>query len=186
MARLILIDGPDNAGKTTMVRNILQISDRYELIDFPKRTDSGRFDIKSRNEVACFETMLEHLDPTKIYILDRGYISNWVYGLWRNKSVDLEEFEQYETDYLRLVDNHKVLTLILMRNNIDSSFKDDLISLSKEDFNYIISLFKTFANEHDIEQVQVLNHNGANKIKSVDANAQQRIISRIIKWGPRS
>lgn len=177
MARLILIDGPDNAGKTTMVRNILQISNKYELVDFPKRTETGRFDIKSRNEVACFETMLEHLDPTKIYILDRGYISNWVYGTWRS-----EDVLQYETDFLRLIDNHKVLTLVLTRNNIDNSFKDDLISLSKEDFNYIIELFKTFADEQDIQQIQVLNHTGANKIKSVDANAQQRVIAKIINW----
>ncbi|ARW57459.1 hypothetical protein [Serratia phage X20] len=180
MAKIIYVDGPDNAGKTSLIRDICEISDRYELIDFPKRTDDGRFDIKSRNEVACFETMLEYLDPKKIYLLDRGYISNWVYGMIRGEL--LKELDRFEVDFNRLVDNHKVYTLILTRNEMTSDFEDDLISLSPEGFNKVISLFEEFADNQDLPVHQILNHDGRNNIRGVNAGEHQAVISSIIKW----
>lgn len=180
MAKIIVVDGGDNAGKTSFIRDICDISDRYVVIDFPKKTDDGRFDIKSRNEVACFETMLEYLDPTKIYLLDRGYISNWVYGSLRGDSE--KELERYEVDFNRLVDNHKVFPIILTRNEMTEDFEDDLISLSPEGFNKVINLFEEFGEDNDVEIFQLLNHYGNNRIKSVNANERNALISMIIKW----
>lgn len=178
MAKIIVVDGPDNAGKTTFIRDICEISDRYVVIDFPKRTEDGRFDIKSRNEVNCFETMLNYLDPTKIYVLDRGYISNWVYGKLRLE----EDFEKYEVDFNRLVDNHTVLPIILTRNEITTDFKDDLISLSAQSFNAVIKHFEDFALDNDCELYQLINHYGNNKIKGLNAGERDALVARIIKW----
>ena len=36
MAKIILVDGPDNAGKTTFINDVMEISERYVKIDFPK------------------------------------------------------------------------------------------------------------------------------------------------------
>ncbi|BBC78083.1 thymidylate kinase [Escherichia phage EcS1] len=178
MAKIIYIDGPDNAGKTTLIRDICQISDRYELIDFPKRTDDGRFDIKSRNEVSCFETMLNYLDSSKIYLLDRGYISNWVYGKLRNEKC----VEQYEVDFNRLIDNHKVYTLILTRNEIKTDFEDDLISLSPFGFNQIIKSFHEFADDNDLSIRQILKHDDSNNVEGIYPASRNSIITSIIKW----
>jgi hypothetical protein len=178
MARIILVDGPDNAGKTTMIKNICDIGDNYVELKFPKRTVAGRFDIKSRNEVTCFETMLDYLSPKKVYVLDRGYISNWVYGHYRCE----EQTSTYKDDFVRLKNNHNVLPIILSRNEITEGFEDDLISLSQSDFNLIIELFEQFAKEHNIKPVQVLNHYGNNNIKSINAGEQEKLISDVIKW----
>lgn len=178
MARIILVDGPDNAGKTTMIGNICDIGHQYVKLSFPKRTSEGRFDIKSRNEVACFETMLDYLDPKKVYVLDRGYISNWVYGHYRCEDTT----STYKEDFKRLCRNHNVLPIVLTRNEITSGFEDDLISLSQADFNLIIELFEEFADENDIKMVQVLNHYGNNNIKSINAGEQEKLISDVIKW----
>lgn len=179
-AKIILVDGGDNAGKTTFIRDVCEISDRYVKIEFPKRTPDGRFDIKSRNEVMCFETMLKYLDPSKIYLLDRGYISNWVYGALRNGSD--KELDMYEADFKRLCVEHKVLPIILTRNEMTSDFEDDLISLSAEGFNKVISLFEEFALNNDVEIYQLLNHYGDNRIKGFNAGERDALITMIIKW----
>lgn len=178
--KIILVDGGDNAGKTTFIRDVCEISDRYVKIEFPKRTPDGRFDIKSRNEVFCFETMLKYLDPNKIYLLDRGYISNWVYGSLRGSSN--KELDMYETDFRRLCDEHKVLPIILTRNEMTSDFEDDLISLSPEGFNKVIALFEEFALNNDVEIYQLLNHYGDNRIKGFNAGERDALITTIIKW----
>lgn len=179
-SKIILVDGPDNAGKTSFIRDVCEISDRYVKIEFPKSTTEGRFDIKSRNEVACFETMLKYLDPSKIYLLDRGYISNWVYGSLRNSGS--MELDTYKDDFVRLCANYNVLPVILTRNEITEDFEDDLISLSSYGFNQVISLFEEFALDNDIELYQLLNHYGDNRIKGFNANERDALISMIIKW----
>lgn len=178
--KIILVDGADNAGKTSLIRDICEISDRYVKIEFPKRTSEGRFDIKSRNEVACFETMLKYLDPSKIYLLDRGYISNWVYGMIRREKESI--LDMYEEDFHRLCVNNNVLPIILTRNEMTEDFEDDLISLSAEGFNKVISLFEEFADKNDVHIYQLLNHYGNNKIKSFNANERNTLITMIIKW----
>lgn len=178
--KIILIDGPDNAGKTTMIENIMDIGPQYVKLEFPKRTVEGRFDIKSRNEVACFETMLGYLDKSKVYLLDRGYISNWVYGMYRGDSDKV--LDEYQEDFKRLVAKFKFLPVILTRNEITTDFKDDLISLDPKGFNEIIELFEEFAFENDVDVIQVLNHYGDNRIRSINAGEQERLIAHIIKW----
>ena len=61
MAKLIIFEGPDGSGKTTLIRKLLTASN-VRLLDFPKKDPAGfRLDIKSRAEVSCFETMLKYL-----------------------------------------------------------------------------------------------------------------------------
>lgn len=180
MAKIILVDGPDNAGKTTFINDIMEISERYVKIDFPKRTVDGRFDVKSRNEVGCFETMLNYLDPTKIYLLDRGYISNWVYGRIRQDADSV--LDVYEQDYVRLCQNHDVFTIILTRNEMTESFEDDLITLSSFGFNTVISHFEEFAIHNEIQTYQLLNHDGSNKVIGFNASERNNLITEIIKW----
>lgn len=180
MAYIIIVDGPDNSGKTTFIQDICELGNQYQVIDFPKRTDEGRFDIKSRNEVACFETLLEYLDPKKVHILDRGYISNWVYGKLRN-----EEVNRYEDDFNRLRDNNHILPIILTRNEISVDFKDDLISLDSTKFNKVIKLFNEFAEENDVKVRQMLNHGIKNDLKSTNASERDRLITEIIKWSQK-
>ncbi|ANM46484.1 thymidylate kinase [Morganella phage vB_MmoM_MP1] len=166
---ILLVEGPDNAGKTSLIERICYEDSRFVKINFPKRTEDGRFTIESRNEVACFETMLKYLDKNKVYVLDRGHLSNIVYGNWRAKTdADLEVIETYRDDFRRLCREHCVRVFGLTRNKIEVDFEDDLITLPKDDFNGIISSFDTEYNRFNIESIQILNHDENNKLVSVN------------------
>lgn len=170
MANIILVEGPDNSGKTTLIEDICtKHLDSHIHLDFPKRTDSGRFTIETRNEVACFETMLKYIDPRYVYVLDRGYLSNIVYGELRamNKT-EKEQVDIYRQDLERLMLNHNVTIIGLTRNQLEVEFEDDLISLSNGGFNKVISLFEKEYQRLGVEPVQILNHDGKNNIISVN------------------
>jgi hypothetical protein len=166
---ILLVEGPDVAGKSSLIKRICYEDSQFIKIDFPKRTEAGRFTIESRNEVACFETMLKYLDKNKVYVLDRGHLSNIVYGDWRARTEeDLQVIETYRDDFRRLCRNHCVRVFGLTRNRIEVDFEDDLITLPKKDFNSIISSFDVEYKRFNINPIQILNHDENNKLVSVN------------------
>lgn len=135
--KLIMLEGPDGSGKSTLAEYLLE-DNQYKLLPFSKRNkDGSRFEIKSRNDVNIFESMLECLDTRYTYILDRGYISNYVYGLLRNEP----DIDDYLKDLYRLLNRHFVKVVPLTRKKIDDDFEDDLIKLTKSEFNSIIDWY---------------------------------------------
>lgn len=180
--KIIWVDGPDNAGKTTFIKELLQISDRYVLLDFPKRTTEGRLDIKSRNEVTIFETMLDYLDPNKIYILDRAYISNVVYGLLRREHKRV--IDTYRDDIDNIFSKHNIFVVALTRNKIQCDFEDDLISLSADGFNKVIELFEFEYSllEDQFNVYKLLDHSENNNLVGINHRAYSELVHDIIKW----
>lgn len=171
-AKIILVEGPDNSGKTTLINKLLE-DKKYKLINFPKKIFGERFVIESPNDKAIFETLLAHLDPKFTYILDRGYLSNIIYsGYIRNTlpSVSRAMFE-YE-DFLV---NFNVKEVVLIRNKLDVDFEDDLISLDQVTFNRIINLYSYLSNN----TFKVLNHDGCNNVLSVDEDEYTRLMEYI-------
>lgn len=187
--KLIVVDGPDNAGKTTLIDELTACVG-FEKLNFPKRTEQGRFTIASRNEVAIFETMLEHLDPSKIYVIDRGYISNLVYYKFRKEfGIDLmdcektENFDEddYVNDIQRLKENHDVLYLTLTRDKLNADFEDDLISLTKDEFNRIIELFEQETAYAGGVKHKILTHNAQNEVIDAERLTPKHRIFMIIE-----
>lgn len=161
MAKLILVEGPDNSGKTTFINELQDYG--AVLLNFPKATSAGRFSCESRNEVAIFETMLNYLDESKVYILDRGYLSNIVYeSVLRDKDTTA-----YVEDFIRLKQTHDLKVIALTRNKIDVSFKDDLISVDSESFNKIIEMFNSVYRTLGITPYKYLNHDSSNALIDV-------------------
>lgn len=176
MARLILVEGPDNAGKTTLINRIRNIVN-VELLEFPKSTAFGRFTIESRNEVAIFETMLEHLPDNKIFVLDRGYISNIVYGELRAMSPEQKSYiDVYRDDFRRLIKNNDVYVIALTRNEITCEFEDDLISLSNGGFNKVIKLFEQEYSRFNIHCDKILEHDDTNNVVSANNDITTRLL----------
>lgn len=187
--KLIVVDGPDNSGKTTLIDELTSYVG-FEKLNFPKRTGQGRFTIAARNEVAIFETMLEHLDPSKIYVLDRGYISNLVYYKFRKEFklelMDCEKAENFdEDDYVndiqRLKENHNVLYLNLTRDKLNADFEDDLISLTKEQFNRIIELFEQETAKAGGVSHKILTHNELNEVIDAELLTHKHKIFMLIE-----
>lgn len=163
MAKLIIVEGPDNSGKSTIIQNLLIDNPDYKLLDFPKRVDNKAFKLCTRNEVTIFETMLNYLDDKYTYICDRGYISNIVYGILRD-----EEFvSDYVSDFNRLINNHNVNVIGLTRNKIYCDFEDDNIKLSADEFNHVIDLYDFVYDMFNIEYNQILDHDEFNVLRSV-------------------
>lgn len=147
---LIVFEGPDSTGKTTLLNEVLELyKDKVKLLAFPKsvkqpvvkdgriKTEVVPFKIISDNDMAIFETMLEYLDDRYVYLLDRSYISNYVY-----ESV----FANFRSDgllhsYWKLEKKHNVLLIPLMRDPIDGGYQDDLINVSNRQDNFTIFLY---------------------------------------------
>lgn len=147
---LIVFEGPDSTGKTTLLNDILELyKDKVKLLTFPKsvkqtvvkdgkiQTEVVPFKIISDNDMAIFETMLEYLDNRYVYLLDRSYISNYVY-----ESV----FANFRSDgllhpYWKLEKKHNVLLIPLIRNSIVGGYQDDLIKVSNRQDNFTIFLY---------------------------------------------
>lgn len=164
MARIILVEGPDNAGKSTFINELLEhYQSKVQLLTFPKRNiDGERFTIATRNEVAIFEEMLMRIDNSKTYILDRGYLSNIVYEQLRG-----EDPARYMGDYERLLANHELFTVGLSRNYLEHGFEDDLIKLSADEFNKVIDLFDHYYEYYGIPMFHRLTHDPHNKVIGV-------------------
>ncbi|AWY10356.1 hypothetical protein ABNavy97_072 [Acinetobacter phage AB-Navy97] len=159
MAKIILVEGPDNAGKTTLISNLTRHFD-VTLMEFPKRTSEGRFTCLTRNEVAIFETMLNYVDNSKTYVLDRGGLSNIVYeSVLRGKPVEI-----FKEDFRRFIQNNEVLVIGLTRNKLVDSFTDDLITVSEDQFNAIVDRFNEVYDEFNITPYKILDHDVHNNI----------------------
>lgn len=162
MAKLIIVEGPDNSGKSTLISHLKSLG--VKELSFPKKTSEGLFKIESRNEVAIFETLLCQLEGT--YLVDRGYLSNVIYEGLRGKPTD-----QYIEDILRLTSKAQLKFIPLTRNNLDQDFEDDLIKLDKAKFNEVIQRYENLYQVLWLTPYKILEHDGLNnvvKAKSID------------------
>jgi len=137
--KFIIIDGPDDAGKTTLVGKLLRWYPKFKEIKFERRNnDNTKFRIQSANEFQIVEKLLPHLNSNYTYVLDRFYLSNMVYDKALNRAPDgqSERFREW------FLDTFKVLEIILTRNKISEDFEDDQVSATNEQFNTIIDLYE--------------------------------------------
>ena len=143
MAKLIIVEGPDNSGKSTFISDMLLRYPELKELKFPKRNrDDELFKIETANELDIFDTMFKHLDG--VYIVDRMLFSNVVYNKIRG---------EYNTqDYANIYDflaKHQVLVCPFYRSAINIDFEDDNIKLSAYDFNHVILEYLNVYDEFD-------------------------------------
>lgn len=169
--QIIVIDGPDNSGKSTLINTLLQ-DQKYKLINFPKSVNGKCISLGTANDKALVETLYPLLDPNFIYILDRGYPSNVVYSGYLRGEMD-PEVEL--ADWKRFKEEFDIIEVILTRNHLDIDFQDDLIKLSRHQFNLTITAY-----EQCFENVfKLLEHDGKNKVISFNDNEFHRLLNYI-------
>ena len=157
MKRFIVVEGPDNAGKSTLIK--LLVNEGITELKFPKRTCDGLFKIESANDFAIFETLLDEL-ATGTYVIDRFLISNMVYEGIRggaNSQRYIDKFHELNTKY-------NFTWVMLTRNKIGIDFDDDNISLSKTAFNSIIDSYSNYCKVLGLRETQYLKHNLMNEV----------------------
>ena len=167
--KLIFIDGPDKCGKTTLINYLLKKYNNLVLIDFPKKlSDNSIFKINTEKDFEITFTLYKFLDPTKIYIFDRGIVSNLVYDkILQNESILISK--KYRE---KLSLEHNILEIFLTRDKIITEFKDDLIKIDKNRFNNIIDEYKKYGINYKILD------NNTNIITSTYNN----VITKIDNW----
>lgn len=176
MANMILVEGPDNSGKSTFIKSLVR--EGFTLLEFPKKTSEGKFKCVSVNEVAIFLTMCQYLDPSKVYVLDRGMLSNIVYdGIVPGND---ELIRSMLVDLLKFTRENNVFVVPLTRNNIDFDFEDDLIKLPKDKFNSVVAAFDSLYSELHLESDQLLDHDAANNLITSHTQTAHELI-RLIK-----
>lgn len=143
---LIIFEGPDCVGKTSMINSLIEVygSEHVKLLEFPKTIDGKTpFKILSRQEKAIFESMLKYVDSRYVYIIDRSYISNYVYESMRSKQTQAHHI----TDFKRLCDMFDILLVPLMAKPRTAEYTDDLIKLSPKQYNMVIDGYEHAYNE---------------------------------------
>lgn len=157
MKQFIVVEGPDNAGKSSLIK--LLVAEGVQELKFPKRTSDGLFKIESVNDFAIFETMLDNL-ADGMYVIDRFLISNMVYeGIRCGKSA-----QRYIDKFNELNEKYNFTWVVLTRNKLGVDFDDDNISLSKDGFNMVIDSYSTYCKLLQIKEVQYLKHNLMNEV----------------------
>lgn len=142
--KFIILDSPDNCGKSTFIQDLLFHYDRVQEIKFKKTLPSGELlRINTEKDFELLFSMFELLDKRKTYILDRFIVSNLVYDkIFRNASPEyLALSKKY---YEELKSRFDVLEIFLSREKITEDFVDDRISIPKDKFNAIIDEYHEY------------------------------------------
>lgn len=171
MKQIIVIEGPDNAGKSSLIK--LLKNEGCKEIKFPKQTKTGLFKIESENDFAIFESMLEHL-ADGLYVIDRFLISNMVYeGL---RGVDTS---RYVNKLKELSERNVIDFIVLKRNKIGVDFSDDNISLSKDGFNQVIDSYSNYCKLLGIREYQYLKHDINNEVVHVNEFLLHELVHKL-------
>lgn len=169
--KIIVVDGPDNSGKSTFIK-ILVRNPKVKLIDFPKSINGKCISLGTDNDKALVETLYKFLDPNFVYILDRGYPSNIVYSGFLRGEIDPYE---HLKDWIRFKQEFDIVEVILSRNKLDEDFEDDLIKLTKDEFNLTITEY-----ECNFENVfKLLEHDGFNRVLRYNEDEAKRLFAYI-------
>lgn len=143
--KILIIDGPDNCGKNTIIKDIIDNHDSVKIIHCHKPDKSAADPLKEMEKVYfqhAASIIRDHsLKDTDIVVFNRYYIGEWVYGqMYRNEDPNaikalIVSLEQHLLKHIGYDDIYYVQLLStspkLLKNN------DDGKSLSNADMNKI-------------------------------------------------
>lgn len=142
--KLLIIDGSDHSGKSTLIKDLSWYYDKVEEIKFKKTLPSGDLlRINSEKDFELLFSMFELLDKKKTYVLDRFIVSNLVYDkVFRNASEEyLALSKRY---YAEMKERFNVLEVFLTRDEITTDFEDDRLKMPKDTFNLVIKEYLNY------------------------------------------
>lgn len=168
---LILVEGADQAGKSTLINRLTE-KHGIALLEFPKSDNTKPFKIETKSELSCYVSMSKNLDKSIIWVQDRGILSNIVY----NRNFLKHDIDEQLSFLHNLNDNTNLLIVILDRPHIKSNFKDDLLDVSMDKFNLFVDSYRTIDLD---DNFNVLTGKILNDDFVYDNNELERILSLI-------
>lgn len=135
---IVLIDGPDNVGKTTVI-NKLHESTGYPIIKMPNMKEYFEKGLTEEFSKLFNETIVQFRKFS--FILDRGFTSSLVYSKVYNRSFDLS--------YLKDI-QEQLNPVVIILHNTDSNgknirFQDDDIDAINSKYDEIVDTYKFLA-----------------------------------------
>lgn len=134
--KLVIIEGPDNTGKTTVINELIGLYNDVHYIHCtkPKSKDPIKAALEQRqnfkNLVKRIKTLKEHVVP-QLVILDRSWVGEYVYGCKYRGNGEEYVIEMIEECYNELYDMKfsnpwfEYYTILLTANNPDFCMKND-------------------------------------------------------------
>jgi len=170
--KLIIIEGPDNTGKNTLINNILEHNEVVKVIHCGKPNLNGNVllnqykSFRNLANIAITDFLIEESSESKledIVVFNRYYIGEYVYGqIYRNENpnqiigmihliedVILEKIPQDDIYYIQLLSTSSEL---LQKNDDGKSFSDAKLELIEKEQQLFKEAFEKskFVNKHII------------------------------------
>lgn len=159
--KLIIVEGQDNCGKSTLLRRLRSMIDTPRIITLsssgPPKNTGQEWNIEHYSEV--FEMMLEMiLGASRFTVLaDRFHIGETCYGpLFRN--ADSEYIWELEEQVMKLI-GEKTYLIVLTDNGVAISDREDghSIEQSPSEFDMIGDMFVAGYHRSSIPNKQLIN-----------------------------
>ena len=80
---IVIIDGPDGTGKTTLAKQLAKMGMIYQY--------------RARHYNFTDDEMKQMLEDDKVYVLDRGFLTTWVYRVVLQEPLDECDFTFEQT-----------------------------------------------------------------------------------------
>ena len=151
--KVIIIDGPDNTGKNTIIHDIIDNNDSVKVIHCHKPDDGSLYPLRDMYSVYsryARDTVQEYYNgETDAVVFNRYYIGEWVYGqMYRDENPDGIKWliRSIEDSLLKSIDHHDIYYIQLMstsaellKNNEDGKSQSafDIDKINRE-----LSMFK--------------------------------------------
>lgn len=167
--KIIIIEGPDNCGKSLLISKLIEHFSTITLIHCSKP------DFNKKDELSLlYDTYANAINKNKfntnVLIFNRSWIGEYVYGyLYRNKK--LEDIENMILNIEKnIVKNNDVYYIQLISSNIDLLLRnEDGFSLSNNSYEKIlneVTLFKDIFNKSSLKNKKLIYINENDKFRN--------------------
>ena len=130
--KILMVDGSDGAGKTTLIAELVKNTNvreiKFDKVDYET---GGCFKIKTQRDFAFMKIVIDNLDPNKVWVMDRCYIVN----LYMSHCVDKRNIEPTYIFRNWLLANHDLFELIAIADDRKDVYCDSLAEYSAEQYN---------------------------------------------------
>lgn len=177
MAKFLIFEGADGVGKTSTVdRLVKKYGEPYVKLQIAKRSyfskigeSPAKLVLDDPNSLTLYLELLNNLDPENIWVMDRSILSNLAYTCSDRK------LSEQAVEYMQQA--HEVVFVVLDRDFVEEDFCDDLLNVSKEDFNNTIQFYRDWTPTFSKVYKTKLVNNGV-----FDNLKQDLLIEKIDDW----
>lgn len=134
--RFVVLEGIDGVGKSSIRETLCHKFPLFQKLDI---IDSSRFEISDfRTTYPTILRLFEHLDTSKVYVLDRFLLTDIIY----DKCLRGINTVDYENILAKFLNGNEVLYVILDKETFDKPYEDEKITIDKDSYNNLAKAYR--------------------------------------------